>query len=194
MLDRDGTLIDVIRDEETGTIGVAFHPDQIRFLPGAIEGARLLANAGFNLAIVTNQPAAAKGQFSRAAIERTNAAVVALLKREGVPVSRVAVCLHHPTGCPGGDASLILDCSCRKPKPGLLTDSLGFLGADARSAWMIGDSLDDVRAGQAAGVRTGLIYDTRRCELCPLRDAGQTRADLQGPTILAVATQILALA
>ena len=43
ILDRDGTLIDVVRDEETGVISTAFHPDQIAILPGVLEGLRLLA-------------------------------------------------------------------------------------------------------------------------------------------------------
>jgi phosphoglycolate phosphatase-like HAD superfamily hydrolase len=41
-------------------------------------------------------------------------------------------------------------------------------GIDLASSVMIGDSLDDVRAGQAAGVQTVLI-NGGRCELCPNR-------------------------
>ena len=47
ILDRDGTLIDVVRDEETGVISVAFSPSQLRFLPGVLEGLSLLSAAGF---------------------------------------------------------------------------------------------------------------------------------------------------
>jgi len=36
ILDRDGTIIDVLRDEETGAVTVAFHPDHIRLLSGAV--------------------------------------------------------------------------------------------------------------------------------------------------------------
>src|ERR1700758_5197422 len=82
ILDRDGTLIDVVRDEETGTVTVAFHPDQLRLLPGAVEGMRALAAAGYALAIATNQPAPAKGQFSADAVRRTNDALVERLRRE----------------------------------------------------------------------------------------------------------------
>ena len=81
ILDRDGTIIDVVRDEETGAIAVAFHPTQLRLLSGAVEGMRALQDAGFVLAIATNQPAPAKGQFSADAVRRTNDALVALLAR-----------------------------------------------------------------------------------------------------------------
>jgi hypothetical protein len=76
ILDRDGTIIDVVRDEETGAISVAFHPSQLRLLSGAVEGLRALQGAGYALAIATNQPAPAKGQFSADAVARTNDALV----------------------------------------------------------------------------------------------------------------------
>ena len=46
ILDRDGTLIDVVRDEETGVLSVAFSPSQLRLLPGVLEGLLLLKAAG----------------------------------------------------------------------------------------------------------------------------------------------------
>ena len=71
ILDRDGTIVDVVRDAETGTISAAFHPSHLRLLPGVIGGLRALAGAGYALGIATNQPGAAKGQLPREAIERT---------------------------------------------------------------------------------------------------------------------------
>jgi D-glycero-D-manno-heptose 1,7-bisphosphate phosphatase len=194
ILDRDGTIIDVVRDEETGTIGVAFHPDQLRLLPGAAEGMRAIQEAGFVLAIATNQPAPAKGQFSAAAVERTNEALVARLASEGVRVAAVEVCMHHPEGGPGGDRALVHDCDCRKPKPGMIRSVLSKLSADASSSWMVGDSEGDVRAGRAAGVRTALIFASNRCELCPLRPAagGPQRLlpDVHGATLIEIARGI----
>ena len=115
LLDRDGTLVDVVRDEETGTITTAFHPGQLKILDGVVEGLRLLVDAGYRLAIVTNQPGPAKGYFSRDAVERTNAALVAELAAHALPVARVGVCLHHPEGGKGGDPALVGPCACRKP-------------------------------------------------------------------------------
>ncbi|HZX42697.1 MAG TPA: HAD-IIIA family hydrolase, partial [Myxococcaceae bacterium] len=134
ILDRDGTLIDLVRDEETGAIVTAFHPAQLRLLPGVVEGLRALAGAGFVLAMATNQPGPAKGQISRAAVARTNAALLALLDAQGVSIAGVEVCEHHPEGGPGGDPSLVLTCDCRKPRPGMLRSLLARLGGDpARS-------------------------------------------------------------
>jgi D-glycero-D-manno-heptose 1,7-bisphosphate phosphatase len=194
VLDRDGTLIDFVRDAELGVVTPAFHPDQIRLLPGVVEGLRTLAEAGYTLAIATNQPGAAKGQVPRTAIERTNQALVDRLRDEGIAIAAVAVCLHHPEGGPGGDASLVGPCACRKPAPGMLLDLARDLGLDPASSWMIGDAAIDVEAARHAGMRAGLLVDTRRCELCPLRlgeAEGGLAPDLVEPALDRLAARIL---
>jgi D-glycero-D-manno-heptose 1,7-bisphosphate phosphatase len=175
ILDRDGTLIDVVRDEETGVITTAFHPNQIRLLDGVIEGLLHLRNSGYALALATNQPGPAKGHFSRDAVIRTNAALVALLAEQGIELGHVGVCMHHPKGGPGGDVQLIGKCACRKPRPGMLIDAMNALGFERKVTWMVGDGMADVDAAHAAGVRSALLFADNRCELCPLR---------QGPSVL----------
>jgi D-glycero-D-manno-heptose 1,7-bisphosphate phosphatase len=192
VLDRDGTLIDFHRDEELGAVVSAFHPDQLRILPGVVDGLRALAEAGFVLAIATNQPGAAKGQIRREAIARTNAALVAMLADLGVPIAEVAVCLHHPEGGRGSDATLVGACACRKPAPGLLLSLAASLDLDPAASWMIGDALVDVAAGKAAGFRTALVWNPSRCELCPMRGGPPSDPDLRGAKIAELAGAILA--
>jgi len=185
ILDRDGTLIDIVRDEETGAISVAFHPDHVRLLAGTIEGLVALRDAGFVLAIATNQPAPAKGQFSAAAVERTNAALVALLAEEDITIAAVHTCMHHPQ---------VSACGCRKPKPGLLLDLTRDLDLDASASWMIGDTSTDIEAGRAAGMKTALVFAKNRCELCPLKggaDCVKPAPDVYAPTLKEIAARIL---
>ncbi len=169
ILDRDGTLIDVVRDEETGSVSVAFHPKQLRLLPGVIDGLGLLAAAGYGFAIATNQPGPAKGQISVDAVERTNRALLELLAEHGIVIAALEVCLHHPSGGPGGDSRWVGECTCRKPKPGLLLNCIARARFDVARTWMIGDSASDCQAAHAAGVRAALVFPLNRCELCPLR-------------------------
>jgi D-glycero-D-manno-heptose 1,7-bisphosphate phosphatase len=192
LLDRDGTLIDVVRDEETGAITTAFHPGQIRLLDGVVDGLRLLTGAGYRLAIVTNQPGPAKGQVSAEAVNRTNAALLDRLAAMGLPIAHVGVCMHHPEGGEGGDRALVGPCDCRKPKPGLLLEAMRVLGAAPEGTWMIGDSTADVEAGRAAGVRVGLLFAQNRCELCPLRDGPRVVPNLSAPRLDALVRAILA--
>ena len=191
ILDRDGTLIDVVRDDETGTVSVAFHPDHLRLLPGVLDGLKLLAAAGYGFAIASNQPGPAKGQISRGAVERTNRALLAMLHAEGIEIAAVEVCMHHPDGGPGGDASLVGDCNCRKPKPGLLLAAMEHANFDPQRTWMIGDSSADVLAARAANVRGALVFASNRCELCPLRNGPEVRPELVAPRFDDLARAIL---
>jgi D-glycero-D-manno-heptose 1,7-bisphosphate phosphatase len=192
ILDRDGTLIDFHRDAELGAVVSAFHPDQLRLLPGVVEGLRALRDAGFTLAMATNQPGPAKGQVPAAAIDRTNRALVELLAGHGVAIAAVAVCMHHPEGGPGGDPALARACDCRKPEPGLLLTLAGQLDLDPVATWMIGDSAVDVEAARRAGMRAALLLDTRRCELCPIKIGGGGAADVVAARFDALVAAILA--
>jgi D-glycero-D-manno-heptose 1,7-bisphosphate phosphatase len=185
ILDRDGTLIDVHRDEETGVISTAFHPSHLRLLDGVISGLKSLQNAGFALAIASNQPGPARGQYSAGAVTRTNDALVAKLTAEGVSIARVEVCMHHPS---------VSACACRKPLPGMLDAIVDALGADRESSWMIGDSRADLDAGRAAKMRTALVFRSDRCELCPLRGGPQQAGapDVHGKTFDETVRAILA--
>ncbi len=192
IFDRDGTIIDVVRDEETGAISVAFHPDHLRILDGAIEGMRAMQGAGYLLAIATNQPGPAKGQFSAAAVLRTNAVLVEKLTAAGLRITTLRACMHHPKGGPGGDASLVRACDCRKPKAGLLEDILRDTGAERASSWMIGDARSDLDAARAARIQAALVFASNRCELCPLREGPPGAPDAHGATLAEVAASILA--
>jgi D-glycero-D-manno-heptose 1,7-bisphosphate phosphatase len=192
ILDRDGTLVDVMRDEETGVITTAFHPSQLRILPGVVDGLKTLASEGFELAIASNQPGPAKGHFSRAAVKATNDALVAMLAAAGITIAKCVVCMHHPEGGPGGDSTLVGPCDCRKPKPGMLVEIIDALELDRSASWMIGDTRSDVEAGRAAGVKTALLFDRNRCELCPLRSGPNVQPDVDGANFLAVVRALIA--
>jgi D-glycero-D-manno-heptose 1,7-bisphosphate phosphatase len=191
-VDRDGTLIDVVRDEETGVVSAAFHPSHLKLLPGVAEGLRALAAAGYTICIATNQPGAAKGQFGRDAIARTNGALVELLHAQGVTIACVEVCLHHPEGGPGGEQALIGPCDCRKPAPGLLFQALAHAQLDPAKSFMIGDSPADVGAARSAGLRVGLVFPRNRCELCPLRDGPPGSPDFVAERFDELVTLLLA--
>lgn len=194
ILDRDGTLIDFYRDVELGVVTPAFHPSHVELLPGVVEGLRLLADAGFALAIATNQPDAAKGRVPVDAIARTNARLIELLAEQGVHIAALEVCLHHPEGAPGGAPELIGPCDCRKPAPGLLTAIVMKLGLDKEASWMLGDTLADEGAARAAGLHFALLANLERCDICPFAGASPKGVgfDVCAPTLVELARAIIA--
>jgi len=126
---------------------------------------------------------------------RTNDALVELLRQHEIEIEYVAACTHHPDGGPGGDASLVGPCNCRKPKAGLLEEIFGALEAPYETSWVVGDQLSDVLAGQVLGLKTALLLDTRRCELCPQKGSPHSATpDVTLPTLDALADLLMTAA
>jgi D-glycero-D-manno-heptose 1,7-bisphosphate phosphatase len=139
-LDRDGVInANVMRD------GKPMAPTtlaEFRILPGVVKAARRLKDAGFLLVIATNQPDVTTGRTPKVTMEAMHAEI-----RRLMPIDDFMTCIHT-------DAD---QCSCRKPKPGLILQAAAKHGIDLPSSTFVGDRWRDVLAGQAAGCRTILV-------------------------------------
>jgi len=153
-LDRDGVLNEGVPDLDSGMLESPLSVNDVRLLPRAAMAASELAQAGYTLVCVSNQPAAAKGIVSVAELREVHERVVELLSREGVRLDASLLCPHHPEGVVAG---LSGTCDCRKPAPGMLLDHASRHGTDLAASWMLGDTDADVGAGRAAGCQTVLI-------------------------------------
>jgi D-glycero-D-manno-heptose 1,7-bisphosphate phosphatase len=153
-LDRDGVLNELVADPSTGRFESPLHPQDVQLVGGVSKSLTTLQSAGYRLACVTNQPAAAKGMLSVDQLLAVQARVTALLAEVGVYIDVVRMCLHHPEGVIEG---LSGPCPCRKPEPGMLLSAAAEMGTGFSGSWMVGDTGADVAAGQVAGCRTILV-------------------------------------
>jgi histidinol phosphatase-like enzyme len=73
-----------------------------------------------------------------------------------------------------------MTCDCRKPAPGLILRLAAEHEIDLSRSWMIGDILDDIQAGRAAGCRTILIDNGHETEwiMSPDREPEHRAPDL----------------
>ncbi len=136
-LDRDGVINRaVVRD------GKPYPParlEDVEILPGAVSSVQQLAELGYVLIGITNQPDVARGTQSREVVESINAMILSRL-----PLREIFVCYHDNKD----------NCDCRKPKPGLILRATKKYGLDLLQSWMVGDRWKDIAAGKAAGVKT----------------------------------------
>ena len=87
-------------------------------------------------------------------------------------VDGIYYCPHHPhKGYEGEIPELKIDCSCRKPKPGMLLQAAEDFHIDLAQSWMIGDGENDVTAGKQAGCRT-ILLSTEQNEVGQTKTAG----------------------
>ena len=149
-LDRDGTL--------NKYVGFLRNIQDFELLEGVSEAIRRINQSGYLAILVTNQPVVARGEVSFAELEEIHHKLETLLGQEGAYLDGIYYCPHHPDkGFTGECPELKFDCSCRKPKPGMLLKAAKDFNIDLEKSWMVGDSKNDVLAGHNAGCKTALI-------------------------------------
>jgi D,D-heptose 1,7-bisphosphate phosphatase len=145
-LDRDG-VINVDSD-------LIKHPDELHLIPGAAAAIHALNQSDFITVVVTNQSVVARNLTDEAGVDRIHARMERILADEaGAFVDAIYYCPHHPHGgFPEENPAYKVECSCRKPKPGMLLAAAERFNIDLSTSYMVGDSPRDIEAGQAAGV------------------------------------------
>ncbi len=142
-IDRDDTII-----EDTGYIN---NPKNLKFLPGAADGLKLLSDTGLKLIVISNQSGLARGLISKAQLAQVNNAFIQMLKKAGIRLTDYLYCPYHPEG---KVEQYRKDSAERKPSPGMIFHAACEHGIFLPTSWMIGDRDDDIEAGRRAGVRT----------------------------------------
>lgn len=146
-IDKDGTLLkDVSYNAD---------PSLIQFNEGAVDALKALKKFGYKNIIITNQPGVALGYFTEDKIDTISSRIAALMHENELDFDGLYYCPHHPHGTVTGYS---MECSCRKPSPGMIIKAAGEHNIDLSSSWIIGDILDDVEAGRSAGCR-GVLLD-----------------------------------
>lgn len=171
-LDRDG-VINALVPLSNDPRNSPRNADEFELLPGAAEAIKLLKETGWLVIIISNQPNIAKGKSTFADLEAITNKMKDELSKRGASVDDVYYCIHHPDPKQVVLKSLLKECDCRKPKPGLLLQAAKDWDIDLSKSWMIGDSETDIQAGQAAGCKTLLITGGLKSEdiyrLCRFR-------------------------
>lgn len=153
VLDRDG-VINYDSDAYIKTV------DEWQPLPGAIAAIARLHQAGWTVAVATNQSGLARGYYDEAELHAMHDKMRALLAEQQADIGLIAFCPHGPD-----DA-----CDCRKPNTGLLLQIAEHYNTRLEGVWFVGDSLRDLQAAvtvraQPVLVKTGKGVDTARKEL-----------------------------
>lgn len=130
---------------------------EFQFLDGVCEAIAKLTQANHRVVVCTNQAGVARRLITVETIEDIHRRLMAEVEQAGGKIEKIYYCPHGHHD----------NCACRKPRPGMLLRARDELGINLNDAVFIGDSITDMRAGFAAGVRailvlTGLGFDQFR--------------------------------
>jgi D-glycero-D-manno-heptose 1,7-bisphosphate phosphatase len=138
-LDRDGTLVE--------EVNYGHKLEDYALIPGAIESLQRFRDAGFRLAIVTNQSGLGRGIFGIEDYEIFHGRLLSDLQEAGLEIVETYMCPHAPDKT----------CTCRKPLPTSLFHARDHHQADLAASWVIGDHVKDVETAANAGARGILL-------------------------------------
>ncbi len=140
ILDRDG----VINEDSDDFIKSA---DEWVPVEGSLEAISRLKKAGYIVAVATNQSGLARNLFDQDALNAMHDKMNGLLAQRGASVDSLVFCPHGPND----------NCSCRKPKPGMLLQICKQFDIKPDETLFVGDTLTDVQAARMAGCRPVLV-------------------------------------
>lgn len=141
-LDRDGTI-----NEDLHYLHEA---EKVILCPEAGKGLRLLADAGYELIVITNQSGVGRGYFPIEDVYQVNRRLDELLEEEGVHILKYYIAPESPDEPSLG----------RKPLPGFVYQARDEFELDLNRSFFIGDKRSDLETGWNAGLQGGVLVRT----------------------------------
>jgi D-glycero-D-manno-heptose 1,7-bisphosphate phosphatase len=138
-LDRDGTIA-----EEVGYLN---HASRFRMFPFTATAIRRLNEAGLPVIVVTNQSGVGRGYFPDSLVNTVNELMTQQLAKLGAPIEAIYYCPHISAE----------NCSCRKPRTGMLDRAALEHALDLQRSFVVGDRYGDVELARNAGARSVLV-------------------------------------
>lgn len=142
-LDRDG----VINTKAPPSKYITNWQD-FKWIKSTLDGMKLLSTLGYKFIVITNQAGIARGLVSSRDVEDINKKMCEKLSEQGIDILRVYFCPHHWDD----------DCSCRKPKPGMLLKAAQEFMLRLDQVIFVGDQASDLEAAKFAGCK-GVMFD-----------------------------------
>ena len=145
-LDRDG-VVNVEKD-------YLYKIEDFEFINGIFELCRYYENMGYLIFVVTNQSGIARKYYTEKDFITLSNWMSKEFLKHGIEISKVYHCPHHP--------DISGECSCRKPKSGMLLEAKNEFEIDMKNSIIIGDKERDIEAGLNAGLRETYLLDESR--------------------------------
>lgn len=152
-LDRDGTI--------NADAGYTHKLADLDFMPGSLEGLRLLSTLDAHIIIVTNQSGVALGKYTIDSMSMFNRFMVDQIHDQGGRIDAVYCSPYQDSNTLQNSFYLH---RCTKPNPGMLEEACNDFNLRPQACWMIGDKLTDIQAGNRIGASAILVGKQDDCQ------------------------------
>jgi D,D-heptose 1,7-bisphosphate phosphatase len=158
-LDRDGVIIQGVYDN--GHIRTVTDPNEIEYVPGIFKLIQKALVDEYKIIIISNQPGIGLGQIDKETFDKITKEIETDFKTNHIEITASYYCFHHPFAKLEEYKKV---CECRKPAPGMLLQAAKEHDIDLTKSWFIGDGVNDIKAGHAAGCKTMLVANVLEAE------------------------------
>ena len=141
-LDRDGVINRYPGDGKYVTSWKEF-----KFLPKAKKAIAKLYKNRFKIFVISNQAGVNKGIFSQNRLDFITKNMLKAIEESQGKIDKVYYCTHRQQD----------NCSCRKPKAGLMHLAKKQYQVNLKNSFFIGDTIRDVKTAKAAGCKSILV-------------------------------------
>ncbi|CAL7959171.1 imidazoleglycerol-phosphate dehydratase/histidinol-phosphatase [Gammaproteobacteria bacterium] len=144
-IDRDGTIIDEPKDKQVDSL------TKINLKKNVIPALLKLQATGYILIMVSNQNGIGTSSFKTEDFEVPHNFLINILQSQGIYFEEVLICPHFAED----------NCTCRKPKIGLVMDYLRGGKMDFTKSYVIGDRQTDLELAKNMGIQSILYNDQK---------------------------------
>lgn len=153
-LDRDGTI-----NVEKSYL---FKIEDFEFVPGVINGLKMLQDAGFLLIIITNQSGIARGYYTEDDFLILNNWMLNTLNKYDIHITNTYYCPHHPNA---KVEKFRINCDCRKPKLALFQRAIRDFNLNLSQSYAIGDKIRDCAICESSDCKGVLIGENEKSNI-----------------------------
>lgn len=140
ILDRDGVI-------NQDSLEYIKSPEEFIFLPKSLEAIARLKQAGYRIAVATNQSGIARGFYDDEILEQIHNKLQTSVQEAGGAIDYIEYCPHFPES----------GCDCRKPNPGMLHKIAVYFQCSLRGVAYVGDRISDIEVALQVGAKPSIV-------------------------------------
>ena len=140
-LDRDGVI-----NEDFGYVSKI---ENFKFVNGVFEACKEFLALGYEIIVVTNQSGIGRNYYSEDEFLELTKYMKNEFKKKDIDILNVYYCPHNPDD----------NCSCRKPKTGMILQSLNDFEINLNNSWLIGDKMSDIKKKKNGNIPNRILIN-----------------------------------
>lgn len=121
--------------------------EKFEFIDGVFDACKYFISLGYEIIVITNQSGIGRGYYTQEDFLNLTNWMIKEFNKNKIEILKVYFCPHSPTE----------DCECRKPKIGMITQSLNDFDIDLQNSWLIGDKASDIQTAINANIPNRIL-------------------------------------